>query len=134
MFPSNKTPNRKPARRPMLNMYWMYAMIGLALVGLYYFQNNDQTREVNWTEFEKTAMAGDIEKIVVNYSSGEADGFLTEAGAKRLKFDMQPGFEGQRKIETTIPSTDKVQEKIDSWNAALAAQGKPAITVNYEKG
>lgn len=112
----------------------MYAMIGLALVGLYYFQNNDQTRQVDWTEFEKSAMAGDVEKIVVDMSNAEAKGYLTEAGAKKLKFDMQPGFEGQKKIETTIPSPDKISDKIEGWNNVLASQGKPAIKVSFEKG
>lgn len=135
MLLPNKTPNnRKPSKRPLLNMYWMYAMVGLALVGLYFFQNNDQTRKVDWTEFEKAALAGDIERIVVIASNAEADGYLTDAGAKRRKFDMQPGFEGQRKLETTIPSPDKIQEKIDSWNAALASEKKPPIKVSYERG
>lgn len=115
-------------------MYWMYLMVGLALVGLYYFQNNDQTREVDWTEFEKAAQSGYIEKINVSMSSAEAEGFLTDQGAKKLKFDMQPGFEGQRKLQTVVPSPDKLSEKIDSWNAALAAQKKPAITVQYDRG
>lgn len=35
---------------------------------------------------------------------------------------------------TTIPSTDKIQEKIDSWNTSLQAEGKPIIKVSYEKG
>lgn len=136
MFLPNKNPNKnqKPSRRPLLNMYWMYAMIGLAIVGLYYFQNNDQTRKVDWTEFEKAALAGDIERIVVVAANAEADGYLTDGGARRRKFDMQPGFEGQRKLETTIPSPDKIQEKIDSWNATLAAEKKPPIKVSYERG
>ena len=134
MFSQNNKSPRKPSRKPLLNMYWMYAMIGLALVGLYYFQNNDQTRQVDWTEFEKSAMAGDVEKIVVDMSNAEAKGYLTEAGAKKLKFDMQPGFEGQKKIETTIPSPDKISDKIEGWNNALAAQGKSAIKVSFEKG
>lgn len=134
MFSQNNKSPRKPSRKPLLNMYWMYAMIGLALVGLYYFQNNDQTRQVDWTEFEKSAMAGDVEKIVVDMSNAEAKGYLTEAGAKKLKFDMQPGFEGQKKIETTIPSPDKISDKIEGWNNVLASQGKPAIKVSFEKG
>ncbi len=135
MFPSNNNkPSKKPSKRPLLNMYWIYALLGLALVGLYYFQNNDQTRQVDWTEFEKAAVAGDIEKIVVNMSNAEAEGYLTDAGAKKLKFDMQPGFEGRKKIETTIPSPDKISEKIEGWNSELAAQKKPAIQVNFEKG
>lgn len=134
MFSQNNKSPRRPSKKPLLNMYWMYAMIGLALVGLYYFQNNDQTRQVDWTEFEKAALAGDVEKISVDMSNAQAYGFLTEAGAKKLKFDMQPGFEGQKKIETTIPSPDKISDKIEGWNNALVAQGKPAIKVSFEKG
>ena len=118
----------------MLNMYWMYLIIGLALVGLFYFQNNDQTKSVDWTEFEQAAKAGYIEKIVVGMANAEAEGYLTEAGAKKMKFNMQAGFEGQRKLETTIPSSDKIDEKIDAWNAQLEAAGRPKITVSYEKG
>ncbi len=134
MFSQNNKSPRRPSKKPLLNMYWMYAMIGLALVGLYYFQNNDQTRQVDWTEFEKAALAGDVEKISVDMSNAQAYGFLTEAGAKKLKFDMQPGFEGQKKIETTIPSPDKISDKIEGWNNALVAQGKPTIKVSFEKG
>lgn len=41
---------------------------------------------------------------------------------------------GEKKIKTTIPSTDKIQDKIDSWNDKLAAEGKPRIKITYEKG
>lgn len=115
-------------------MYWMYGIILLSLFALFYFQDASQTKEVNWTDFEKAAVAGDINKIYVFSETGIAEGFVTEAGAKKLKFDTSDAFDGDKKIKTIIPSADKIQEKIDSWNAALAAEGKPQIKVNYEKG
>lgn len=117
-------------------MYWMYLLIGLSLIALYYFQDNSQTKEVNWTEFEKTAMAGEIDKIIVFSDNGMAEGFLTEEGAKRLGLDTSSSsaLQGDKKIKTTIPSSDKIQEKIDSWNQALENEGKAEIKVNYEKG
>lgn len=127
---------RKPgnSKRPLFNMYWMYALIVMSLLALYYFQNGSQTKEVDWTDFEHAALAGDIDKIAVTPTEGIAEGVLTTQGAKNQKFDMSPTFSGDKKLITTIPSTDKIQEKIDSWNAALQKEGKPAIKVNYEKG
>lgn len=135
MFQPNK--GLKPGnrnKRPLFNMYWMYALIILCIFGLYYFQDNTQTKEVDWTDFEKYALAGDVDKIYVFAENGIAEGVLTLQGAKKLKFDTSRQTEGQMKIKTTIPSSDKIQEKIDSWNTALQADGKPAIKVNYEKG
>lgn len=135
MFQPNK--GSRPGNRnkkPLFNMYWMYALIILCILGLYYFQDNTQTKEVDWTDFEKYALAGDVDKIYVFSENGIAEGVLTQQGAKKLKFDTSRMSEGHMKIKTTIPSSDKIQEKIDSWNQSLSAEGKPAIKINYEKG
>ena len=129
-----KRNNRGNQRRPLFNMYWMYALIILSLLALYYFQDGSQSKDVNWTDFEKAALAGEFEKVVVFSESGQAEGLLTPAGAKRQKFDTPPGMTGDFKLKTTIPSTDKIQDKIDSWNTALAKAGKPQMAVTYEKG
>ena len=127
---------RKPgnSKRPLFNMYWMYALIVMSLLALYYFQDGSHSKEVDWTDFEHAALAGDIDKIAVTPTEGIAEGVLTTQGAKNQKFDMSSTFSGDKKLITTIPSTDKIQEKIDAWNAALQKEGKPAIKVNYEKG
>mgnify|MGYP001096556170 CR=1 FL=1 len=129
-----KPPQNGNNKRNAFNMYWMYAIIILSLFALFYFQDASQTKEVDWTDFQKAALAGDIDKIIVFSEAGAAEGFVTDEGAKKHKFDLSNGYDGDKKIKTTIPSTDKIQEKIDGWNAALAAEGKPEIKVNYEKG
>ena len=126
--------NRNQDRRPLFNMYWMYGLIILSLLALYYFQDGSQTKDVDWSDFEKAALAGDMDKIMVFAQNGTAEGFLTEQGAKNQNFDMSPQMTGDKKIKTTIPSSDKIQDKIDSWNAKLSAEGRPEIKVNYEKG
>lgn len=132
-FPQPKR-NRNQNKKSLFNMYWMYALVVLSLFALFYFQDASQTKEVDWTDFEKAALAGDIDKIMIFAANGTAEGFMTPQGVKNHKFDTSDRFEGDKKIKTTIPSSDKIQEKIDSWNAALAAEGKPQIKVNYEKG
>lgn len=128
-------PNRQgnQNRKPVFNMYWMYGIILISLFALFYFQDASQTKEVDWTEFEDSAMSGDIDKIMVFPESKVAEGFVTSSGAEKHRFDNSESFNGDRKIKTTIPSPDKIQDKIDEWNAALVAQGKPQIKVNYEK-
>ena len=114
-------------------MYWMYGIILISLFALFYFQDASQTKEVDWTEFESSAKSGDIDKIMVFPESKVAEGYVTTSGAQKHNFDNSEAFSGEMKIKTTIPSPDKIQDKIDEWNTSLAAEGKPQIKVNYEK-
>lgn len=122
-------------KRPMFGMYWMYILIVACLFGLYYFQDSSQTKSVDWTEFEDAAKSGEISKIEVVPESGIAIGVLTKEGAKKQKMhdDIQ-GPDSEKRLKTTIPSTNKIQDKIDVWNEKLTADGKPEISVKYEKG
>ena len=128
----NNRPNG-PNRRPMFNMYWMYALIILSLLALYYFQDSSHTEQVDWTKFEQQATAGDVEAIVVNKQNQTAEGILNEQGKKALNVDTR-GVEGEIKRITSIPSPDKISDKIESWNAKLQEDGKKTISVTYEEG
>lgn len=132
ILPNNK--NGGSNKRPMFGMYWMYILIVACLFGLYYFQDSSQTKSVDWTEFEDAAKAGEISKIEVVPESGIAIGVLTKEGAKKQKMhdDIQ-GPDSEKRLKTTIPSANKIQDKIDAWNEQLAADGKPEMTVKYEK-
>lgn len=121
-----------PRRRPLFNLYWMYAIIILALITLYYFSDTSEVKEVPWTTFENAALKGDIEKIVVYSDGNTAEGELTKQGSKNQGFKLRQNEE-ETKIVTNISSADKIQDKIDAWNIALANQGKPEIQVTYEK-
>lgn len=139
MFQQNKRPSQgNRNRRPLFNMYWMYALIILCILGLFYFQDNSQTKDVNWTEFEKAASNGDIDKMYVLVESSTAEGVLTKQAAKKLGMqdnNSSPfASSGEMKIKATIPPAYNIQEKIDSWNATLKSEGKTTINVNYEKG
>lgn len=127
--PGNNMMNRKP----LFNMYWMYALIILCLVGLYYFQDNNQVENVNWTRFEEAAADGQLDKITVMSESGVAIGHLTKEGAKKQKISGDIIARSEVSIRATIPSADKISDKIDQWNAILAKEGKPEIAVTYEK-
>ena len=121
-------------KKPIFNIYLMYALIGISLLVLFMFQDASQTKEVDWTQFEEAAQSGHIDKIMIFSEDRVATGYVTESGAQAHNFDNSDGFNsGEKKIKTTIPSNDKIQDKIDAWNAQLEAEGKPQIKVNYEK-
>lgn len=134
ILPRNNNNGNRNRRRPAFSMYWMYALIILSLLALYFFQDPSQPVEVDWTEFEKAAQNGDITKIDVYAENGTAECYLTSAAArKRAGGKNIRGEETPTKLKTTIPSRDKIQDKIDVWNASLVKAGKPEIQVNYEK-
>lgn len=127
--------NGGSGKRPLLGMYWMYILIVACLFGLYYFQDSSQTKSVDWTEFESAAKAGEISKIEVVPESGIAIGILTQEGAKKQNMhDEMHSPDSDKRLKTTIPSTNKIQDKIDTWNEQLTTEGKPEISVKYEKG
>lgn len=129
----NKKPGNKRNKRSPFGLYGMYALIALLLISLFYVQDGSNVKEVDWSEFEKAAIAGDVSSIVVS-ENNTAEGILTKAGAKRLNFETTNNPDAEKMIKTNIASSDKIQEKIDAWNSALASQGKPEISVKYEQG
>lgn len=79
--PKKKRPGNS-TKRPLFNMYWMYILIAVSLLALYYFQDGSQSKEVDWSDFEHAALAGDMDKIAVQAANGTAEGILTTQGAK----------------------------------------------------
>lgn len=127
--------NGNSGKKAPFGMYWMYILIAACLFGLYYFQDSSQTKSVDWTEFEAAAKEGDFTKIEVVSESGVAIGVLNKDGAKRQKMNDESQIpDSEKRLKTTIPSANKIQDKIDAWNEQLVAEGKPEISVKYEKG
>ncbi len=110
----------------------MYAIILLVLGGLYYLDQNSITKEVTYSEFEKYVTGGGVEKIVVYTNKNEAEAFITDSLASKI-FPPSQYTQGEHhdvKITTSIPSADKLQDKIDQWQKDGVFTG----SVSFEKG
>ncbi len=110
----------------------MYAIILLVLGGLYYLDQNSITKEVTYSEFEKYVTDGGVEKIVVYTNKNEAEAFITDSLASKI-FPPSQYTQGEHhdvKITTSIPSADKLQDKIDQWQKDGVFTG----SVSFEKG
>ena len=120
----------KPKKGVFNGLLWMYLSIGLILLGIYYFQDNTISKEVNWTEFEKAAESGELEKIIIFAENRQVEGYLSEEGVKNHKIDST--YEGDKILKANIPSADKIQDKVDNWNSKLVSEGKSEINIKYE--
>lgn len=130
MFP---TPNSDPGKkRPFkINLWWMYAIVLLFLLGIYYLDDNSVTRTVSYSDFESYVVKDHgIRKIVVYTDKRMAEGFLTDSLAHELfKGNGLGDTQIVAKVETDIPSADKFDSKIDEWRASGAFTGD----VKYER-
>lgn len=120
---------KKPAIR--FSMYWMYAIIIIFLAGALYLDDNSLTKEVSYSKFESYVGSGGVTKIIVFSNKAQAEAFLNDSLASKIFNENQfkPGTGTNAKILTDIPSADKLQDKIDQWQAEGVFKGE----VKFEK-
>ncbi len=110
---NNKSPLKPKKKGFRFNLYWMYTIITLSLFGLYFINDASMQKEVNWTEFEKIAQEGGIEKLTVYAKKNKAEAQLTDSIAKVVfKTD---NITGKAVVSTNIPSGDSFAETLDKW-------------------
>ncbi|MBD5285020.1 MAG: ATP-dependent zinc metalloprotease FtsH [Bacteroides sp.] len=114
------------------SIYWMYAIVFLVLIGIYYLDENSITKEVSYSEFEKYVTDGGVKQIVVFTNKNEAEAVITDSLAAKIFPPSQytQGSHQEVKITTSIPSADKLQDKIDQWQQDGVFKGK----FSFEKG
>lgn len=131
---NNFMPGKKPQSPKKgigFSLWWMYLVVILFLVGVFYFDNNTATKEVSYSNFEQYVEADHgITKIVVYTDKKRVRGDLTDSLAQVLfKHAFKPGEGIKACVEATIPSADKLSEKIDQWRADGSFTGD----VEYEQ-
>ena len=114
-----------------INLWWMYAIVFLFLFGIYALDDNSVTRNVSYTDFcSYVARDHGITKIIVYTDKKEAEGVLSDSLARVLFRDNHFQSQGVlAKVTTEIPSADKVDSRIQEWEASGAFTGE----VKYER-
>jgi cell division protease FtsH len=63
--PGGKQNKPNPPKKPF-NFYWIYAIIGVVLIGMNLFEFNSGLRKTEWSVFENNMLkAGDVKRLVV---------------------------------------------------------------------
>ena len=106
----------------------MYALIGLALVGLFYYQNSGLEKNIGWSDFEKYIQTKGITKIVVYPQEGRINAYMTDSLAGAIFKDV-PSKGASKKVKISVMAPSNVDEKIDQWKAQGVFNGD----VTYEQ-
>lgn len=127
--PFNNKPTPPSGKKPKLgfSMYWMYAVIIIALFGMFYLDRNETTQNVDWDEFKDVAAANGFSEIIIYTNTPQAVGVYTDSMAKKKIKDYQKG----QKIsaEATVPPGDKLGDYLET----LQKENKYTGKIKYEK-
>ena len=126
--PSNNGQSNQPKKNPFrFSLWWMYAIVLLFLGGIFYFDNNSVTKQVNYSTFERyVEVDHGITKIVVFSDKKMVEGYLTDSLAQMIfkGSNYKAGQNIPAKVEANIPSADKLSEKIEQWRQSGAFTGE----------
>ena len=66
------------------SIFWMYAIIGMVLMGLFYFNDSSAEKPMNWQpDFKKLLVEGNVKHMWVYAGDNKLEAELTEASAKQ---------------------------------------------------
>ena len=125
-FPPQNKPNGQNKGPFKFRLWWMYAIVFLFLAGIFYLDTNVVTKKVGYSDFvQYVEKDHGISKIIIFSDKKMAEGFLTDSLAAQIfkghEFSAEKGVVA--KVETNIPSADKLSEKIDQWRSTGAFTG-----------
>ena len=125
-FPPQNKPNGQNKGPFKFSLWWMYAIVFLFLAGIFYLDTNVVTKRVGYSDFvQYVEKDHGISKIIIFSDKKMAEGFLTDSLAAQIfkghEFSAEKGVVA--KVETNIPSADKLSEKIDQWRSTGAFTG-----------
>ena len=112
------------------NFYWMYGLIFMMLVALYMTNDSSETKEIDWTEFQKLTKENVFDKMIVfNHKN------IIEATVKSDKVNLVFPEEKNKhslspKVFIKIPSSDKFADFYDN----AVASNHIDTQVSFEEG
>ena len=99
------------------SLYWLYSIIAIALISLYYMNDESVSKEVSWTKFSEIAIndGKDIKEIKVYRNSNELEALITDSlAAKILNKDVDKVGKNP-KLLVSIPSSDQFDKVSSEW-------------------
>ncbi len=112
----NNNPQGGNKKKFRFNLYWMYALIALSLIGVYYMNDGSSSKEVTWSEFEQIARDGGIKRITVYTNKDYLEAFLSDSTAQKVfgtgdsqKLGRSP------KLYVNIPDAATFNQEVSKW-------------------
>lgn len=87
-----------------LSIFWMYAIIGMVLMGLFYFNDSSAEKPMNWQpDFKKLLVEGNVKHMWVYAGDNKLEAELTEASAKQVFKDMAKVNYSKARVVVQVP-------------------------------
>ncbi|MFV0468373.1 MAG: ATP-dependent zinc metalloprotease FtsH [Dysgonomonas sp.] len=126
---NNNKPKQKVPKIPF-SIYWVYSLVILILIGMWFFANDSVVKEIGWSDFQKYASAGSLDKVIVYNKKNSLEASVRADSASEI-FKMKSEEIGKNpRIMVYIPSADK----FDDFYNKLTPEVKDKMTVSYENG
>lgn len=86
------------------SIFWMYAIIGMVLMGLFYFNDSSAEKPMNWQpDFKKLLVEGNVKHMWVYAGDNKLEAELTEASAKPVFKDMAKVNYSKARVVVQVP-------------------------------
>lgn len=86
------------------SIFWMYAIIGMVLMGLFYFNDSSAEKPMNWQpDFKKLLVEGNVKHMWVYTGDNKLEAELTEASAKQVFKDMAKVNYSKARVVVQVP-------------------------------
>ncbi len=86
------------------SIFWMYAIIGMVLMGLFYFNDSSAEKPMNWQpDFRKLLVEGNVKHMWVYAGDNKLEAELTEASAKQVFKDMAKVNYSKARVVVQVP-------------------------------
>lgn len=86
------------------SIFWMYAIIGMVLMGLFYFNDSSAEKPMNWQpDFKKLLVKGNVKHMWVYAGDNKLEAELTEASAKQVFKDMAKVNYSKARVVVQVP-------------------------------
>jgi len=96
------------------NVYWIYAILSMGLIGMLFFGQNKTIKKVDWSDFQEYVNDNRIESIVV-YSNKDIAEAKVRSESVNFVFGEEAGrFGANPFIQVNIPSTQGTSEFLDT--------------------
>lgn len=111
------------------SLYWVYSIIAIALISLYYMNDDSLQKEVSWTKFTEIATNGGVKEVTVYTNKDMLEAVLVDSIAAKV-FDREVEKVGKNpKVIVNIPSADQFDKVSAEWQK----DNNFSAPVSYEK-
>lgn len=138
--------NKKDNKKSPFSIYWIYALLGVALIGFQLYMNTGNTIPLqNSNQFTALAKQGYIDDVTIVINKARADFHVNSDGFEFIKTTDDKDFKSLKKLvkatkaksseivfETSFAEAGDFESKIRDVNEVLKSEGKEQITYNSE--